>query len=187
MTTSPCTPCATANRSSALPVNLQNGLDHGAKSGTFVLCTCVLTGIKPQRSTSAKLIWLRAPMTSAPMIAKRIKAYIPSAERRVKSHMNISKLRPRFARGSVLGLVVAMLTSRRADDHEDCNGKQGQEDRPLYPNRLALMDKQLREQVNDADPQAIDGMEEHTEENKDLEQPIFVECVKKNAYPTAQE
>src|ERR671925_174386 len=107
--------------------------------------------MNPQRMTSARFISLRAPITSAPPIAKRISAYIPSAERRVKSHMNISKLSPRFARGRVLGFAVAILASRRADDHKDRDGEQRDEDRPLQPDGLALMDKQLGEQIDDGD------------------------------------
>src|SRR6185503_14830854 len=142
MTTSPWTPWATANRRSALPTTLQKGEDQGERSGTFVLWTCVLTGMNPQRSTSARFMLLRAPITRAPMIANRIRAYIPRAERRVKSHMNISKLRPRFERGRVLGLVVAILASRRAKDHENGDGENREKDRPLHPDRLTLMHKQ---------------------------------------------
>src|ERR1043165_9421698 len=120
MTTKPWTPCAVATNSNALAVNFQNGDAQGVVSCIFVFCTCVTLGMKPQRKTSAKLIWLRAPMIKAPMIAIRIKPYIANAERRVNSHMNISKLKPRFERGNVLALV-AMLTSRRTDDDEDCN------------------------------------------------------------------
>src|ERR1043166_2139571 len=94
--------------------------------------------MKPQRSTSAKLIWLRAPMIKAPMIAIRIKPYIANAERRVKSHMNISKFKPRFERGNVLALV-AMLASRRADDDEDCNCIKRNKDRPFHPDGFTFM------------------------------------------------
>src|SRR5512138_2575468 len=98
-----------------MAVSFQNGVFQRAVSGMLVFCTWVTLGMKPQRSTSARFISLRAPMTSAPMIAKRISAYIASAVRRVNIHIAISKLRPRFARGRVLGLVVAMLASCRAE------------------------------------------------------------------------
>src|SRR5512134_3063051 len=100
--------------------------------------------MKPQRITSARFISLRAPITSAPPIAKRINAYIPSAERRVNSHMNISKLRPRLVRGRVLDLV-AMLASRRADDYKYRDEEDRDKERPLHPDRLALVYKELRE------------------------------------------
>src|SRR5690242_10437972 len=99
--------------------------------------------MNPQRSTSAKLISLRAPMYKAPRIANRMMAYMPSAERRVNNHMNISKLRPRFERGRVLDLVVAMLPSRRSDDHKDRDREKGNKDCPLYPNGFTLMWNQL--------------------------------------------
>src|SRR6185436_19472096 len=105
--------------------------------------------MNPQRSTSARFMWLRAPMISAPMIAIRINPYIARAERRVNSHINISKLRPRFDRGKVRDLT-AMLTSQcRAHDNEYGNSKKGDKNRKLHPDCFALMHKQLREQVND--------------------------------------
>src|SRR6476469_5425886 len=101
--------------------------------------------MNPQRSTSAKLIWLRAPMYRAPRIANRMMAYMPRAERRVNSHMNISKLRPRFERGRVLDLVTVMLTSRGSDDHKDRDREKRNEDCPLHPDGFALMRDQLGE------------------------------------------
>src|ERR1043165_600823 len=145
MTTNPRTPCAVAANNSALAVSFQNGDAQGVISFMFVFCTWVTFGIKPQRSTSAKLIWLRAPMINAPMIASRINPYIASAVRRVNSHMNISKFRPRFERGKVLDLVVAMLTSRRADDHEDGNRVKRNKDCPLHPNGFLLIGDQSRD------------------------------------------
>src|SRR4030067_994426 len=140
MTTHPCTPCATATRRRALAVSLQKTVDHGARSGTSVLCTWVLVGVNPQRITSAKFMSLRAPIINAPMIAIRINPYIASAERRVNIHIIISKLRPRFERGRVPDLVVAMLTSQcSAHDNEDSNSEKGDEDRPLHPDRFALV------------------------------------------------
>src|SRR5512142_2152793 len=106
--------------------------------------------MKPQRKISAKLISLRAPMIKAPMIARRIKPYIASAEKRVKSHMNISKLRPRLLMGRTLGLVVAMLTSqRRADDHKRRNPKQWDKDRAFEPERFILMLQRFGPQIHD--------------------------------------
>ena len=60
-----------------------------------------------------------------------------------------------------------MLTSHcRADDHKDSNAINGQEDRPFHPDGFALVFDQFRPQVEDGDPQAIDGMEQHAEETK---------------------
>src|SRR5574339_153638 len=115
--------------------------------------------MNPQRSTSTKLISLRAPIISAPKMAKRISAYIPSAERRVNNHMNISKLRPRMDKGRVLGFVLAILASCRADDHKDSNRKKGNEHRPYHPNRFPLIGKKFWKQINDGNTQAVDGME----------------------------
>jgi hypothetical protein len=52
-------------------------------------------------------------MIKAPMIARRIKPYIANAVKRVKNHMNISKLSPRLFRGRTRGFVVAILASQR--------------------------------------------------------------------------
>jgi hypothetical protein len=93
--------------------------------------------------------------------------------------MSISKLSPRFARGRVLGLVVAMLASRRANDHEDCNGEDGNEHRPFHPDRLALVHKQPGEQIDDGNSQAVDGVKEHTEKDEDLEELVLVDTVQK--------
>ena len=85
----------------ALAATFQNDVAHGSRSGTLVLCTCVTLGMKAQRITSAKFIWVRAPMISAPIRPNRIKPYIASAESRVKSHISISKLSPRCERDRV--------------------------------------------------------------------------------------
>jgi serine/threonine protein kinase len=52
---------------------------------------------------------------------------------------------------------------------------------------LALMNQQLREQIHDRDPQAVDRMEEHTEEDEDLKQPVFVNRIEKTADLPTQE
>ena len=71
------------------------------------LWTCVLLVVKAQRIRSAKFMLVRAPMTSAPMMANRTRAYMPSAERRVNSHICASKcLRPRWLKESVRDFVV---------------------------------------------------------------------------------
>jgi hypothetical protein len=75
--------------------------------------------------------------------------------------------------------VVATLTSRRAEDHENSDREQWDENRPLHPDRLSLVHKQLGEQVNDRDPQAIDGVEQHAKKDKDLKEPVLVNIVQK--------
>jgi hypothetical protein len=80
-----------------------------------------------------------------------------------------------------------MSTSRSADDHEDSNREEWNKDCPFHPDRLTLMNEQLWEQVNDGDPQAVDGMEEYTEEDENLKQPVLVDCIEKDTDLTAQE
>jgi hypothetical protein len=101
--------------------------------------------------------------------------------------MNISKLRPRFASGKVLGLVVAILASGCAYNYENGNGKERQENRPLHPDRLALVNEQLWKQINNGDPQAVDGVKECAEENKYLEQPVLVNVIQELSNVPAQE
>src|SRR5512138_309111 len=108
--------------------------------------------MKPQRRISAKLICCRAPMIRAPITANRIKAYIASAERRVKSHMNISKLRPRLAKGRVRDLVAMSASQCRSDDRIGGDGKDRDEDRPLQPDRFVLVFPEARPQVEQRDP-----------------------------------
>ena len=75
-----------------------------------------------------------------------------------------------------------MLTSQRsADDHQNSNAVNGQEDRPFHPDGFALMVDQFWKQVEDGDPQAVDGMEQHAEENKDLESPVLVNAVQESS------
>src|SRR3972149_1541341 len=134
--------------------------------------------MKAQRITSAKFIWVRAPMINAPIRPKMIKTYMPSAERRVKSHINVSKFMPRCERDKLLGLALLILASqRRVNDDQHGDTKNGQEDRPLYPNGFTMMFKQFRPQVKNGDSQAIDGVEQHAEENKNLESPVLVNGV----------
>jgi len=49
-----------------------------------------------------------------------------------------------------------------------------QEDHPLQPDGFALVFDQLRPQVQDDDAQAVDDVEQHAEEDHDLEDPVFV-------------
>ena len=74
-----------------------------------------------------------------------------------------------------------MLPSQRsADDDQSGNAKGRQENRPLDPDGFALMFDQLREQVEDGDPQAVDGVEQGTKENEDLESPVFVNGIQES-------
>src|SRR6266487_3695236 len=131
--------------------------------------------MKPQRKISAKLIWLRAPITKAPITANRIKPYIAKAERRVKSHINISKLSPRLVKGRVRDFAFAMSASHgRANNHKCRDPENGNKDRPFQPDRFVLVLQQLGPQIHNGDPQSIDGVEQYTEENKDLEEPVFI-------------
>jgi len=68
-------------------------------------------------------------------------------------------------------------SQRRVNDDEHGDTKKGQEDRPLYPNGFTMMFKQFWKQVKNGDAQAIDGMEQHTEENEYLEKPVLVNIV----------
>src|SRR6266498_4313944 len=131
-----------------------------------------------QRITSAKFIWLRAPMTSAPIIPNRINAYIANAESLVKSHISISKFMPRWERDKLLDLSSLILRSHcSADDGQNGNAVGGNENRPLDPNSFTLMLDQLWKQIKDGDAQSINGMEQDTEENKNLENPILINIV----------
>jgi hypothetical protein len=68
-----------------------------------------------------------------------------------------------------------MLSSRRShDDDEGGDAKGRQENRPLDPDGFAMVFDQLWEQVEDGDPQAVDGVKQGAKENKDLERPVFV-------------
>src|SRR5574338_705664 len=136
--------------------------------------------MNPQRRTSAMLIWPRAPIHRAPSTANRIRPYIARAERRVNIHIAISKFNPRFFKGSTLGFVVAMSASqRRGQDHKGRDPKDRDKYRPLHPDGFALVHQRLGKEINDGNAQAIDGMEQHAEENEDLEQPILIDAVQK--------
>jgi hypothetical protein len=81
-----------------------------------------------------------------------------------------------------------MLASQRSvndDEHRDTIN--GQEDRPLYPYGFTMMLKQFWKQVKNGDAQAIDGMEQHTEENNDLKDPVLVNIVYESSALPAQE
>ncbi len=70
-------------------------------------------------------------------------------------------------------MLVAMSASqRRGEDHKDGKSIDGEKDRPFDPDGLALVLEQLRQQIEDGNAQPIDGMEQHTEENEDLEGPV---------------
>src|SRR5512133_2991068 len=160
MTTNPCTPCAVASRKSALATNFQKGVTHASKSETFVFCTCAPLGIKPQRITSARFIWVRAPMINAPIMANRINPYIASAERRVKYHIIISKVRPRLESGKVLDFIAMLASRRSAENHKNSDSINRQEDRPFDPDRLALILDQFWPQIKNRNPQTVDRMEQ---------------------------
>jgi len=66
---------------------------------------------------------------------------------------------------------------RCAQDHQDGDQIEGQEDHPLHPDGFALVFDCFRSQVLDGDTHAVDGMEHHAKENKDLEQPVFINGV----------
>jgi hypothetical protein len=102
-------------------------------------------------------------------------AYIARAESLVKSHINVSKFMPRREKVKFLDLGSLILPSQSSFDNDQSgNTIDGEENRPLDPNGFALMLDQFGEQVKDGDAQSINGVEQHTKENKDLEDPILV-------------
>src|SRR5574341_478975 len=108
-----------------------------------------MLGMKAQRIRSAKFICVRAPRISAPMIPLRINRCIARAERRVKNHMIISKLKPRWNRDRFLGFIrlISASSQRSADDDDDSSAVEGQEDGPFHPNGFTLVLDQSRPQV----------------------------------------
>src|SRR5512143_324569 len=107
--------------------------------------------MKAQRMKSAKFMPVRAPMTRAPIMPIRMKAYMASAVSRVKNHMAISKLRPRWESGRVLDLAAMLHSQPGPDDHVDREAENGDEHSPFQPDRLALVGQQLGPQVEDRD------------------------------------
>src|SRR5215208_5167571 len=105
--------------------------------------------MKPQRRISAKLICCRAPMIRAPITATRMSPYIASAERRVNNHMNISKLRPRLLKGRILDFIAILASKGRAQDRKHRNAENGNENRPLQPDRFLLIFPRLGPQVEE--------------------------------------
>ena len=73
------------------------------------------------------------------------------------------------------------------DNHEDGNPKDGQEDRPFHPDGFTFINEQFGKQIHDGDAQTIDGMKEHTEEDKDLKEPAFVQGVDEDPRLAADE
>jgi hypothetical protein len=81
-----------------------------------------------------------------------------------------------------------MLPSHRsADDSQNGNAKDRQENRPLDPNGFALMLDQFWKQVEDGDPQAIDGVKQGAKENENLEHPVFVNSIQESPDFSTQE
>src|SRR5829696_5056949 len=98
-------------------------------------------------------------MINAPITATRMSPCIARAERRVNIHMNISKLRPRLAKGRVRDLAAILASQCRNDDYIRSNAKDRNKDRPLQPDGLLLVFPQFGPQVKECDAKAIDGME----------------------------
>jgi hypothetical protein len=81
-------------------------------------------------------------------------------------------------KGRLFDFAVAILTSQcGADDDEDGNTIDWQEDSPFHPNGLTRILDQPRPQVEEGNSQSVDGVEQHTEENKNLEKPVLVNVV----------
>jgi hypothetical protein len=142
---SPCTMRRTTKKE--YPRRLPN-MEAQGRNWTSVLCTGRIRHKGPALHLQNYLV----ARTHDSATLKRIKAYMPNAERRVKSHINVSKFMPRCERDKFLDLVLLMLASQRSsDDDEDGETKNGQENRPLYPNGFTMMLKQLWKQVKNGD------------------------------------
>jgi len=71
-----------------------------------------------------------------------------------------------------------LLTSQStADDDDQCDAVNWQEYKPFQPDGFALVLYQFRPQVQDDDAQAVDGMEQSTEEDEYLEEPVLVDGI----------
>src|SRR3569832_1805083 len=110
----PCTPCAATMAMKPITFSLAKIATAGIPLKGLV----ARFGKKSQRRTSPKLLRVCALIMTAPMTPARIKAYIASAETRVKSHMMVSKLIPRFERGRVRFAVVILHSEGRANDDD---------------------------------------------------------------------
>jgi len=94
---------------------------------------------------------------------------------------------PRLERGKVLGLELLMLASQCGHDNDQGRDAKGrQENRPLDPDGFMLVFDQLREKVENGDPQPIDGVEQGAEENEYLERPVLVNIVQESPDTPAQ-
>jgi hypothetical protein len=81
-----------------------------------------------------------------------------------------------------------MLASQGSlDNNENRKTIDRDKDHPFDPYSFAVMFEQFWEQVENGDTQAINGMEQHTKENKYLEDPVFVNGVYKNPAFSTQE
>ena len=90
-------------------------------------------------------------MMIAPTKPMRMNPYMARAERRVKSHITVSKLNPRLFNGSVRLVSIKLTSPSRADDAIDRKYINWNEDKPFQPNRLTLILYQAREEVKDGD------------------------------------
>jgi len=87
----------------------------------------------------------------------------------------------------VLDFVVILASQRRIHDDKDADAVHGNKYRPFDPDGFAMMVDQFGEQVEDGDPQAVDGMEQNAKENNDLEDPVLVNAVYERPAFSAQE
>ena len=134
--------------------------------------------MKAQRITSAKFIWVRAPMISAPMMREQDQRVHRQGREACEEPHQHFKIEAALGQGQGSGFGQPCSASqRRADDDEHGKAVDGQEDRPFHPDGFALVFDQFRPQVQDGDPQAIDGVEQRAEENEDLEEPVLVDRV----------
>jgi len=91
--------------------------------------------------------------------------------------MNISKFKPRLLMGRDFS-DIASASQRRLQDNEGSQPIDWDKDRPFYPDGFTLVYDQFRPQVKDTDAQAVNPMEQSTEENEDLEKPVCVNVIK---------
>jgi hypothetical protein len=93
----------------------------------------------------------------------------------VNSHMNISKLRPRFFRGRVLGFV-APCQPPNAVLRMTKTAMPNRGMKTAHSTQMASREcsSSFGPQVEDGDPQSVDGVEQRTEEDEDLEEPVLI-------------
>jgi hypothetical protein len=77
-------------------------------------------------------------------------------------------------------------SQRRINDDEHGDAKNGQEDRPLYPNGFTMMLKQFWKQVKNGDTQAINGVEQYAEKYDDLKDPVLINIIYERSALPAQ-